>query len=72
MMTSSFRLSRLNAPRATLWSVALLVAASIMFGVWANAAEPAPGYAAEPSLAAPTTMSASQLVVSELLRSVCL
>ena len=63
MMTSSFRLSRLNSPRATLWSAILLIAAFIVFGVWANAAEPALGYASDPTMTEPVATVAHQLKV---------
>ncbi len=40
-MTSSFRLSRIASPRATLWSAILLIAACFAFGLSASAAVPA-------------------------------
>jgi hypothetical protein len=63
MMTSSFRLSRLNSPRATLWSAVLLIAAFIVFGVWANAAAPALSYAGDQMMAEPAVTFVSQLKV---------
>lgn len=39
-MTHSFRLSRITAPRATFWSVILLIVACAAFGVSANAGDP--------------------------------
>ncbi|NJN52471.1 MAG: hypothetical protein HC809_12660 [Gammaproteobacteria bacterium] len=35
-MYPSTRLSRINTPRATLWSIVLLVTALGLFGAWAN------------------------------------
>jgi hypothetical protein len=40
-MNNSFRLSRITAPRATLWSIALLTLVLCIFGLSASAAMPA-------------------------------
>lgn len=39
-MYPTFRLSRIEEPRATAWSVAVLIFASILFSVWALSAPP--------------------------------
>lgn len=41
-MNPVFRLSRIEAPRATFWSVLLLVVALGVFGTWAHACHPTP------------------------------
>lgn len=72
MMTTSFRLSRLNYPRATLWSAALLFAAFVIFGLWANAAEPTSGFAAEAARTTTHVAPAAGLRIEDLLNAVCL
>jgi hypothetical protein len=50
-MNTSFRLSRIASPRATLWSIILLVAACFAFGLTASAAVPADALGTQPLLA---------------------
>lgn len=58
-MNNSFRLSRIAAPRATLWSIVLLTLVLCIFGLSARAAMPA-------DAAAPAS---HQLFASELIAS---
>ena len=58
-MNNSFRLSRIAAPRATLWSIVLLTLVLCIFGLSARAAMPA-------DAAAPAS---HQLIASELIAS---
>ena len=58
-MNNSFRLSRIAAPRATLWSIILLTLVLCIFGLSARAAMPA-------NAAVPAS---HQLITSELIAS---
>ncbi len=59
-MNPVFRLSRIDAPRATFWSVLLLIVALGVFGTWAHAFHPTP--AAETATTASLPLSLNDLV----------
>ena len=60
-MNPVFRLSRIDAPRATLWSVLLLIVALGVFGTWAHVLHPAPAAEA-------MTTASSELSLDDLIR----